>query len=34
MAQKLYDTLFEAKELYPGLGSSLYESLDELIIEE
>jgi len=33
-AQKLWDTLLEAKELYPELDVPLYESLDEWIIEE
>lgn len=33
-AQKLWDTLLKAKELYPELDVPLYESLDELIIEE
>ena len=34
IAQKLWDTLLKAKELYPDLDSPLYESLDELIIKE
>ncbi|HZK11276.1 MAG TPA: TRAP transporter substrate-binding protein DctP [Atribacterota bacterium] len=33
-AQKLLDTLLEARELYPKLDVPLYESLDEWIIKE